>query len=44
MHQATGRVVGEHEQCALRATILEPPVLAAIDLHELATQSRRERG
>ena len=26
----------EHEQCALRATILKPPVLAPVDLHELA--------
>src|SRR6516162_8733914 len=36
VHQPTRRVVDEHEQRALRATILKPPVLAAIDLHELA--------
>ena len=36
VHQATGRVVDEHEQRALRATIPKPPVLAAVDLHQLA--------
>jgi hypothetical protein len=30
---ATARVVDEHQQGALRAAILEPPVLAAIDLY-----------
>src|SRR5262249_4911883 len=36
VHQPTRRVVDEHEQGALRATILKPPVLAAVNLHELA--------
>src|SRR5262249_3255653 len=36
MHQAAGRMVDEHEQGALRAAILKPPVLAAVDLHQLA--------
>ena len=33
MHQPAGRIVDEHQQGALRPAILEPPVLAAIDLH-----------
>jgi len=33
MHQPTRRVVDEHEQRALRTTILEPPVLAAVNLN-----------
>jgi hypothetical protein len=36
VHQPTGRVVDEYEQCALRPTILKPPVLAAVDLDQLA--------
>jgi hypothetical protein len=36
VHQPTGRVVDEHEQGALRTTILKPPMLAAVDLHQLA--------
>jgi hypothetical protein len=32
----TGRVIDEHEQDALRATILKPPVLAALNLDQLA--------
>src|SRR6516164_1306773 len=36
VHQPTRRVVDEHEQRALWATILKPPVLAAVNLHELA--------
>src|ERR1700676_1204966 len=35
MHQPAGRVVDENEQRALRPAILEPPMLAAIDLHQL---------
>src|SRR5271156_3832189 len=35
-HQSAGRVIHEHQQGALRPTILEPPMLAAIDLHQLA--------
>ena len=31
-----GRVVDKHQQGALRPAILEPPVLAAVDLHQLA--------
>ena len=36
VHQPTARVVDEHKQSALRATILKPPVLAAVDLQQLA--------
>jgi hypothetical protein len=36
MHQPAGRVVDEHQQGALRPAILEPPMLAAVDLHKLA--------
>jgi len=36
MHQPARRVVDEHQQRALRAAVLEPPVLAAVDLHQLA--------
>jgi len=36
MHQPARRVVDKHQQGALRSAILEPPVLAAVDLHQLA--------
>src|ERR1700751_32097 len=36
MHQLAGRVINEHQQGALRSTIFEPPMLAAIDLHQFA--------
>src|SRR5260370_15716167 len=36
MHQPARRVIDEHQQRALRAAVLEPPVLAAVDLHQLA--------
>src|SRR5271170_3847200 len=36
VHQSAGRVIDEHQQGALRPAILEPPMLAAIDLHQLA--------
>jgi hypothetical protein len=36
MHQPAGRIVDEHEQGALWAAVLEPPMLAAIDLHQFA--------
>ena len=36
MHQQARRVVDEHQQRALRPAVLEPPVLAAVDLHQLA--------
>jgi hypothetical protein len=36
MHQPAGRVVDKHQQGALRAAILEPPMLAAVDLHQFA--------
>src|SRR5207249_3309759 len=36
MHQPARRIVDEHEQRALWAAVLEPPVLAAVDLHQLA--------
>jgi len=36
LHQAAGRVVDVHQQRAARATVLEPLVVAAIDLHQLA--------
>ena len=32
VHQPAGRVVNKDKQCALRAAVLEPPMLAAIDL------------
>src|ERR1700737_4918983 len=35
MHQPAGRVVDEHQQGALRPAVFEPPMLAAIDLHQL---------
>ena len=37
VHQLAGRIVDEHQQRALRSAILEPPVLRAIDLDQLAT-------
>jgi hypothetical protein len=36
MRQPARRVVDEHQQRALRAAVLEPPVLTAVDLHQLA--------
>jgi hypothetical protein len=36
MHQPAGRVVDKHQQGALRSAVLEPPVLAAIDLDQFA--------
>ena len=36
VHQPTGRVVDEHQQGALRAAILKPPVLVPVDLYQLA--------
>src|SRR6516225_12489285 len=36
VHQPARRVINEHEQRALRATSLKPPVLAAVDLDQLA--------
>jgi hypothetical protein len=36
LHQPAGRVVDEHQQGALRPAVLKPPVLAAVDLHQLA--------
>ena len=36
VHQPAGRVVNKDKQCALRAAVLEPPMLAAIDLHRFA--------
>jgi hypothetical protein len=35
VHQATGGVVYIDEQGRLRAAVLEPPMLGAVDLHEL---------
>jgi hypothetical protein len=35
MHQAAGGIVDIDKQGALRAAVLEPPVLGAVDLHEL---------
>src|SRR6516162_8068475 len=37
MHQPTGCVVDEYEQRALWPAILKPPVLAAVDLDQLAS-------
>ncbi len=36
MHQPAGRVINEHQQGALRPAIFEPPMLRAVDLHQLA--------
>src|SRR5271169_4006994 len=36
MHQPADRVVDEHQQGALRPAVLEPPMLAAVDLHQFA--------
>src|SRR5271155_4071110 len=36
VHQSAGRVIDEHQQGALRPAIFEPPMLAAIDLHQFA--------
>src|SRR4051812_16674720 len=36
MHEAARRVIDEHEQRALWAAVLEPPVLGPVDLHEFA--------
>ena len=36
LHQPAGRIVDEHQQAAWLGTILEPAMLAAVDLHQLA--------
>src|SRR3954470_16174380 len=36
MHEAARRVIDEHEQRALWAAVLEPPMLGPVDLHEFA--------
>src|SRR5215210_6610029 len=36
MHEAARRVIEEHQERALRAAVLEPPMLGPIDLHEFA--------
>ena len=36
VQQPAGRVVNEHQQSALRTAILKPPMLAAVNLHQLA--------
>jgi hypothetical protein len=36
MHQPAGCIVDKHQQGALRPAILKPPMLAAIDLNQLA--------
>jgi hypothetical protein len=36
VHQPTGRIVDEYKQRALRAAILNPPMLAAVDLDQFA--------
>ena len=36
MHQPAGCIVDKHQQRALRPAILEPPMLAAVDLHQFA--------
>src|SRR4051812_3884786 len=36
MHQPAGRVIDEHQQRALRPAILKPPMLAPVDLNQLA--------
>ena len=39
-HQPAGRVVDKHQQRALRPAVLEPPMLAAVDLYQFATAAR----
>src|ERR1700760_2755037 len=36
MHQTAGGVVDKHQQSALRPAVLEPPMLTAVNLHQLA--------
>src|SRR5271166_3221235 len=36
MHQPAGGVVDKHQQGALRPAVLEPPMLAAVDLDQFA--------
>src|SRR6516162_6680358 len=36
MHQPTGGVVDKHQQRALRPAVLQPPMLAAVDLYQFA--------
>src|SRR6516165_409866 len=36
MHQPTGRVINENQKGALRASVLEPPMLRSINLDQLA--------
>src|ERR1041384_7259320 len=36
MHQPARRIVDKHQQRALRPAILKPPMLAAVDLNQLA--------
>src|SRR4051794_9319890 len=36
MHQPAGGIIDEHQQRALRPTILKPPMLVAVDLNQLA--------
>src|SRR3982751_1805674 len=36
VHETARRVVNEHQKRARRAAVLEPPMLGAVDLHELA--------
>jgi hypothetical protein len=36
MHQPARRIVDKHQQGALRPAILKPPMLAAIELNQLA--------
>jgi len=36
MHQPARRIVDKHQQRALWAAVLEPPVLAPVDLHQFA--------
>ena len=36
MHQPARRVVDKHQQSALRPAVFEPPMLAAVDLHQFA--------
>src|SRR5215218_3999139 len=36
VHETARRVVDEHQERARRAAVLEPPMLGAVDLHELA--------
>src|ERR1700736_955387 len=44
LHQLAGRVVDEHEECAGLAAVLEPAVIAAVDLDKLSVALAAQTG